>query len=216
MQDATHFIVHPEYVILSNDKRSKLQFRDRIQELVRDHECYLVQSEVSPNPETGSDRDLLLSLYGRVLVPERNILESNTVTSRFNDVNVFGHVTHNDFFRLPKIIANGKPIRVHGCFYGDACIQNLALQLYGLMKTGRNWYDWSKLSVRGFVAEKMISVALEMTGFADTPLVKYGVVYSNDHVGRKTSLSFFSRLFAKRTLDEQLSDSKTEVFGMIK
>ena len=232
----THFdfIVHPESVILSPDEAAKRAFSDRILRLVDGNEnSYAICSGVSPTPyrskqirEHRSDLEILLSLCGKYLVGEERTFSSDTFEYHddFEDPGLMinGYVAPSDWPRLAETLRNADSVRVHGCFYGDACTQNLAVQLYGLMHKSRHWYDRDECdelttlrSLWSILQHASHTDFMEVTGCLEKGSIRYGAVFSNDFMELGGTPHLVPRFMRRYPLDEQLTDERTEIFGRV-
>jgi len=209
-----NFIVHPEFAILSTDKVSIGKYADRIVDIAQNENTYVVMSEAFPKPEGDFSEEIFWKLYGKELVNPKRRLKSNGVfnNSRFDP---HGHINCADWESLIQIMnENPNEIRIHGCFFGEACLQNLAIQLYGYLHHNKHWYNWDGMhTVSQGVWENLRESFLEINGSLTKSNIRYGIVYSNDCVRKKETKSLFPKFLTRRTLDERLVDERTEIYG---
>ncbi len=209
-----NFIVHPEFAILSTDRAAVREYSDRIIKTSQNKDTYVVMSEAFPKPEDNFHKEIFCRLYGEELVGSERRLKSNGIFG-LSEFYPHGHINNLNWKSLIQILKeNPKEIRIHGCFFGEACLTNLAIQLYGYLHHDKHWYNWSnKHSLSQAVWENVRESFLEINGSLIKSNIRFGIVYSNENVGKKETKSLFPRFLTRRTLDEQLVDKRTEIYG---
>lgn len=209
-----HYVVHPEYAIQSPYKDSVEKYTAQICDLVKNQDTYIVSAEASPRPYTAFQEEMLFKLHGDFLVESDKILPSNGFFSG-GEFFPFGHIKNTSWLSHIATMNPDDDIRIHGCFYGDGCTRNLALQLYGYLQKQQHWYNWdvapsSITAIGENVRDGIIELSQQMKRFNK---IKYGIVYSNKSIERKETSHIIPRFLSKSTLDEQLTDNNTSIFG---
>ena len=133
-----NIVVHPEFAIMSDDKKAVEDYTERICVLASTEECYVVSSEDRPYPEDDFRFSIKQRLSAYNLVgPDREFISNGFYHNGL--YYHFGHVRHDYWEGLCKATAKASEIRIHGCFFGNMCTQNLALQLYGYLASQQHW-----------------------------------------------------------------------------
>ncbi len=214
-----NFIVHPEYAILSNDREAVEAYAKRIEEVAKSPRTYVITGNVFPMFRNEFEESIFQRIYSNGLVPHSRILTSNSGTID-GDYYPFGHINKESWAKIKslfigKITESEPKIRIHGCFFGDGCTQNLALQLHGYLTKGENWFDWEgNYSWKSLITDTLKIDVLELSKKLEKDQrIRYGVVYSTKTVGQKRGFRIIPRLLSSKSLDSQLTDSETMIFG---
>lgn len=206
------FIVHPEWVILSKDNVSKRKFSEEISNKIKEN-GFLVQNPKVPIPKINLDYAVLRDISFAKKVSKGEKFLSNQY-SDYSGYYSFGHVSKESFEKLKALRLNKKDkIRIHGCFIGNACVTNLAYQLFGLIYLSKNWYDWSNLTQSKVNKADIREGLMEIFPIMSLSNIKYGIVYSNDFVGKNEFHPIIPEFLRWKKIDEQMIDENTKIYG---
>jgi len=204
------FIVHPEMAILSKSYRSAQDFSEDIKKVAYGRkDCYVISSKYLPTFSEERE-ELFWRLHSKNLVGRKRILKSRGIEKN-GDYYPFGYVCAKDLKKLEKILAEGfDEIRVHGCFYGDACLSNFSIQAY-FLEVDKQYPGIGNedSKTRDIILDNIKSGIIENFGLLGRSKIKYGVVFNP----RKSFDMNFRRVLPKlpfvKNLDEQLCDENT-------
>lgn len=224
------FIVHPMFFIYSPIKSEKEKYWDSLREVVNKSKRSVILNTPIPNLVNADYRELKrIGEYTQRLAEEKNIevLYTNSIEVPFA-TNSYGHVLAEEFVKLKNIFTNydrNSEIRIHGAFH-DQCTQNLAVQIYHMMKKGENFFEFFDLMKNDtmilkqakshILKEKMYYNFLEIGNCLSKSKIRYGVTFSGDTLGKKRYKPFISRNFSIfSSLEKQLMDENSMVFGKL-
>ena len=222
------FIVHPMFFIYSPIKSEKEKYWDSLREVVNKSKRSVILNTPIPNLVNADYQELKrIGEYTQRLAEEKNIdvLYTNSIEDPVT-TNSYGHVFGTEFMKLNAIlneVDNSSKIRIHGAYH-DQCTQNLAIQIYHMMKTGENFFEFFDLMKNDtmtlkqakyyILKEKLYYNFLEITNSLSKSKIRYGVTFSGDTLAKRGYKSFISRNFSMfSSLEKQLMDEKSMVFG---
>ena len=165
-----------------------------------------------PSPKNEFENTIFSVLNPTLLVDLDQILLSESVFDGAALLD-FGYV-HSENWHILKKELDKKPkeIRIHGCYYGNACTQNLAMQIFGYLAFGKHWYNWDNLSQKSANNDQFRTELIELSKIISLFNIKYGIVYSCSHFTENKKQNYFiPKMLLKPTLDQQLTDKKTEI-----
>ncbi len=209
-----NYIVHPEHAILSSDIMEVAKYAEKICSIAQEQESYVVMSYFSPAPQTAFQELALSRLHGsRLVAPEKRLYSNGFLEGK--SYFPFGHIRNESWEKFTTSLEDADMIRIHGCFLGEACLQNLAVQAYQYLSGKKHSFNWPKKPglislVKELVVYEFIQLAGSLKKFSQ---IKYGVAYSNAAVGRNESLRLVPKILRGQTIDDCLIDSETRIFG---
>jgi hypothetical protein len=210
------FFVHPGFVFLTNAEQDKEKFLNSIVSLIYESSLsVLVHPLIRYN---NSDYAKVLQAMNdkfQEIAPDATHLYSNSLEQEnYAKLIPYGHVHHSSWNKLKFVcedISINDDIRIHGCWYGQ-CTQNLAIQLYGLLKGDKHIFDWKEQPTqRDILFEKVLIYWLEKKEELKKTHIRYGITFTPD--SKESQQQKLENLEAK-SLDEQLTDKHTVIYGM--
>ena len=218
------FFVHPEFAFMSQDKESRYEYFKTIVEIARESKNPILVNPIIRNKGRSYYFNYeMIKFFDKVISNTNRHLNSNSMEMG-EDYYPYGHIHHSSWKKLEQICENldeKSKIKIHGCFYENQCCYNLAIQLYGLLKFKKHWYNreeepsiFSALSV--LYEEGRINFFDLFDNLARTN-IRYGVVFSSESIGFKHRFSFIPRnLSFINYVNKQLTDDKTKIYGKMK
>jgi len=188
--NTTEFFMHPEYALVIDSEEQEVYLEEVREAILRAEDPILVNPSVKNNLSWYGNqiRDMKRRCgFDRLFKPE-NILLSNSREkgTRFSPQ---GHIQRDYVEPLVEIVGNGNtasPIVINGCFFGNACLSQLVLQILGLKVEGAHWFAWESsnppepllddILIRGKVLEG------NYLSYAD---VSYGVCFSMESIDNR-------------------------------
>jgi hypothetical protein len=213
-------IVHPASFIYSNQEIEKQRYWERIQKIKNTSKNVLVVNhKIRKIIDTDFDEEMnsISTNISRDTKPEKLFYSKDPIIN--GEQLTYGYISKNDFQRFSSFLDPKDEIRIRGCFYGQ-CTSNLALQIVYYFQTNRDDFSFfkSKMTYNEFLnaykkeGRKIFKV--ELWRKIQSSNIRYGTVFSSDSIVSKNHRSLLSKVPMIRSLDDQLTDSKTKIYGV--
>jgi len=205
------FFVHPEYALKVESNQQDEYFNAVRQAIHRADVSVLVNSLVR-NQITwyGEQHQEMKSIckFDELFDPA-NVLISNSFEIN-GEFEPYGHINRTSWDSLRKIIAGQEHFSaiINGCFSGNGCLLNLALQLWGFVGTKELWYDWGDAPKQeNNIEDSTRRLQVKGNRYFELADIKYGVCFSMKSIDDRTNV-------VDGSLEQHLVKPDTVIFGV--